>query len=307
MSRLTPILRASPSPRFAEAGPSVEQRRARRAVVAPVDAPGATPLRVLVVVPHELDRRALVALIDSDAGLRVVGAFGELSELGASDEAGAHAWAADAAPQVVLLQMPLRPSRPGGLHALRRRWPGVPLLVLAPHTTAECAWLRAPAAARAAEDEREMPPPDLDCLTHAVLNGAAGVLRRTATPGEFVAALRRVAAGGTWLDDDTARRLVERARLGGHPPGELLTPHERRVARQIAAGHSNKEAAAALEVSESTIKKQVGHLLHKLHRSDRLQLGLFLAQHGYLIEEPTGAESALPKPAPAARPPRRPR
>lgn len=268
------------------AAPSVVRAAPRRA------APRPAPLRVLLIIPQALDRMALVALLGAEADLTLVGALAEPRQVpGWRPPPGL-------APDVVLLQMLVHPTAAaerGGLAALRRRWPGARLVALAPHAEAECAWLRARAERGDAADGREAPrqaggvDTEIDCLTHAVLNGAAGVLRRDATPAELVAALRRVGAGGTWLDEATTRRLVRRARVGGQSERALLTPNERRVARQIAAGHSNKEAAAALGVSESTIKKQVGHLLRKLGRADRLQLGLFLAQHGYLLEEPPAA------------------
>lgn len=285
MSRFVPP--TSPGPSAAAAFVARAVPRASRG-----GAPRPAPLRVLLIIPPALDRLALAALLGAEADLAVVGALAEPREIAA--------WRPpkDQPPDVVLLQMLVHPTAAaerGGLAALRRRWPAARLVALAPHAEAECAWLRARAERRDVPEERETTlnsggaDTEIDCLTHALLNGAAGVLRRDAAPAELVAALRRVAAGGTWLDDATTRRLVRRARVGGRSERALLTPHERQVARQIAAGHSNKEAAAALGVSESTIKKQVGHLLRKLGCADRLQLGLCLAQHGYLLEEPPAA------------------
>jgi DNA-binding NarL/FixJ family response regulator len=77
---------------------------------------------------------------------------------------------------------------------------------------------------------------------------------------EFIAALRRVAAGGTVVDPQVIRQLVRRHR---HPLA-ALSAREREVLALIAEGHSNAAIARHLVVSDAAIGKHVGNILAKL-------------------------------------------
>jgi DNA-binding NarL/FixJ family response regulator len=125
-----------------------------------------------------------------------------------------------------------------------------------------------------------------DCLQLAVMRGAAGAIRRTASPADLLDAIRVVALGNSWFGEGTADLLVNRA-LGSDPqagPG-VLTARDLEVAALIAGGHCNKEIAQHLGVGEPTVKKHVGRLLRHFGLQDRLQLGLFLLRHPLLLEQ----------------------
>jgi DNA-binding NarL/FixJ family response regulator len=77
---------------------------------------------------------------------------------------------------------------------------------------------------------------------------------------DFIAALRRVAGGGTVVDPQVVRQLVRRRR----DPLSLLSAREREVLALIAEGHSNTAIARQLVVSEAAIGKHVGNILAKL-------------------------------------------
>lgn len=95
--------------------------------------------------------------------------------------------------------------------------------------------------------------------------GALGYVQKTASRDELIAALRKVAAGGRSLPPDLAQRLAnQRARAA-------ITPREREILIFIAQGRANKEIAAALEISEDTVKRHVSHILDKLEVNDRAQ------------------------------------
>ncbi|MBB4931952.1 DNA-binding NarL/FixJ family response regulator [Lipingzhangella halophila] len=83
---------------------------------------------------------------------------------------------------------------------------------------------------------------------------------RVADVEEFVASLRRVAAGGTAVDPAVVKRLVQRQ----HDPLDQLTRRERDVLVLMAEGHSNSRVARELTVSEAAIGKHIGSIMAKL-------------------------------------------
>ncbi len=87
---------------------------------------------------------------------------------------------------------------------------------------------------------------------------------RVADVDEFVAAVRRVASGGTALDPEVVSQLLVRRRAD---PLERLTPRERDVLGLMAEGRSNAGIAAALVVSESAVAKHVNSIFTKLDLS----------------------------------------
>ena len=95
--------------------------------------------------------------------------------------------------------------------------------------------------------------------------GASGYVQKSASRDELLAALRRVASGGSYLPADIAQRLSN-LRLKA-----AITPREREILVLIAQGRANKEIAANLAVSEDTVKRHVSHILDKLEVNDRAQ------------------------------------
>jgi DNA-binding NarL/FixJ family response regulator len=122
---------------------------------------------------------------------------------------------------------------------------------------------------------------DLDRYVYAALSaGASGFLLKDVTPEHLITAIRLVRCGDALLAPSITRRLVERfaPREGsGTTAGRLnrdlsaLTPREREVLGLIARGLSNSELAAALTLSEATVKTHVARILAKLQLRDRVQ------------------------------------
>jgi len=83
---------------------------------------------------------------------------------------------------------------------------------------------------------------------------------RVADVEEFIAALRRVAAGGTVVDPQVISQLLRRRR----DPLSALSAREREVLALMAEGHSNAAIARQLVVSEAAVGKHVGNILFKL-------------------------------------------
>jgi DNA-binding NarL/FixJ family response regulator len=135
---------------------------------------------------------------------------------------------------------------------------------------------------------------DDDVLWGALEAGAAGFVLKDASAEELIAATRAVAGGGAWLDPDVTGRVLGRVRadrpaaaMGGGvdnrrgsgrtPP---LTAREHDVLRLMAAGATNPEIAAALYVSEATVKTHVGSIFSKLAVRDRAAAIIYAYDHG---------------------------
>jgi DNA-binding NarL/FixJ family response regulator len=126
-----------------------------------------------------------------------------------------------------------------------------------------------------------------DYIIEALRAGASGFLLKDAPVEELVRAVRTVAAGDAQLSPAVTRRLLEQVgrRLPAAVPrdsGALadLTERELEVLRLLAAGMSNAEIAAALFVSEPTVKSHVSNVLQKLGLRDRVQAVIYAYENG---------------------------
>ncbi|GAA4478596.1 response regulator transcription factor [Rhodococcus olei] len=102
--------------------------------------------------------------------------------------------------------------------------------------------------------------------TELLAGRAAGVgyllKDRVADVAEFVAALERVAAGGTALDPEVVTQLMGSSRRTDAL--DRLTPREREVLALMAQGLSNSALATSLGVTERAVEKHVGNIFTKL-------------------------------------------
>jgi DNA-binding NarL/FixJ family response regulator len=126
-------------------------------------------------------------------------------------------------------------------------------------------------------------------IIDALRAGASGFLLKDAPTAEVVAAVRAVAAGDAVLSATVTRQLLDQVgrRLPAavsRVPADLaaLTDREREVLRLLAAGLSNSEIAAALVVSDATVKTHVSHLLGKLGLRDRVQAVIYAYETGLI-------------------------
>jgi DNA-binding NarL/FixJ family response regulator len=146
---------------------------------------------------------------------------------------------------------------------------------------------------------------DLDEYAFGALRaGASGFLLKDVRPAELVAAIRTVAAGDAVVSPRVTRRLLDEyaevlplsaaQRAQRYPKLSALTEREHDVLVAVAQGLSNTEIAAALFVSEATVKSHVGRILSKLGLRDRVQV-VVLAYETGLIQPGTWRASAAPK------------
>ena len=136
---------------------------------------------------------------------------------------------------------------------------------------------------------------DDDVLWGALDAGAAGFILKDSSAEDLIAAARAVAGGAAWLDQKVAPRVLQAFRTNVRPhlaEGARvaeLTEREHDVLRHMARGATNAEIAAALIVSEATIKTHVGAVFSKLGVRDRAAAIVFAYDHG-IVEPHPGAE-----------------
>jgi DNA-binding NarL/FixJ family response regulator len=131
---------------------------------------------------------------------------------------------------------------------------------------------------------------DLDDYVYRALRaGASGFLLKDSPRADLIAAVRAAAAGNALLAPTVTRRLIEafarRPPAAAPSPARLaaLTAREREVLLRLARGGSNTEIAAALFVSEATVKTHVGNLLAKLGLRDRVQAVILAYETGIVV------------------------
>jgi DNA-binding NarL/FixJ family response regulator len=213
---------------------------------------------VVVADDQTVVRDGLVVLLGLLPDVEVVGSAGDGEQ--AADLVAQHQ------PDVVL--MDLRMPRCDGVTATRRiraEHPEVQVVVL---TTF-------------ADDES---------IFAALDAGARGYLTKNATAPEIAAALRTVTAGQALLDPTVQGRLIDtmtsrRRHVQRTDLPDGLTAREAETLTLIATGLSNIEIAAALVVTEATVKTHINHLLAKTGKRDRAQLVAYAYRHG--LAEPS--------------------
>jgi DNA-binding NarL/FixJ family response regulator len=193
-------------------------------------------VRVVIAEDLALLRDGIVRLL-RDNGFEVVAAVEDGDALVRAVEAER--------PDVAVVDVRLPPTfRDEGLRAAleaRRRVPGTAVLVVSQYVEQTYA---------------------LELMADG--RGAVGYLLkdRIADPADFVEAVRRVASGGTAMDQEVVLRLVARRGRGGRL--DELTPREREVLTLMAEGRSNAAIAAALVVTEGAVEKHISNIFGKL-------------------------------------------
>jgi DNA-binding NarL/FixJ family response regulator len=227
---------------------------------------GAAVTRVLLVDDQPLVRAGLARILGPEPDLEIVGECADGDEVEAA--------VAELVPDVVL--MDVRMKRVDGAEATRRVRDagGPPVLVL---TTFD----------------------DDATVAAALAAGADGFVLKDAPGEDLVRATRVVAGGGGWLDPSIAPRVLATYRATALPRAaaaarlDELTDRERDVLCVVARGATNAEIAAALTISEATVKSHVGHIFTKLGFRDRAAAIVFAFDHGLVAP---GSDDRAPPP-----------
>ncbi len=210
-----------------------------------------TTLRLLVVDDHEVVRQGLVALLDRRDGFEVVAQAGTVAE--SIDQARLHQ------PDIVVMDVRLPDG--SGIEAcreIRAELPATKVIMLTSY-------------------------PDEEAVLSAIIAGAAGYLLKQIRARDLVAALETVGRGESLLDPAVTESVLERIRrmASGTETDELsaLTAQERKILMLVAEGQTNKEIAAAVFLSDKTVKNYVSSILSKLNLERRAQAAAFVAKH----------------------------
>jgi len=215
---------------------------------------------VLVVDDHEVVRRGLLAFLDSEPDIEVLGeAAGGAQGL----DLLALMESEDRLPNVIVMDLQMEPI--DGIETTRQ--------IRALYNDVEVVALTS-----FAEEER----------VHAALEaGASGYLLKDSDADDVAAAVRAAHRGELQLDPQIARRLMSTLRAGpADDPSAELTARELEVLRLVATGKPNKEIAAELEISERTARTHVSRILRKLRLSSRTQAALWAVREGLVEVEP---------------------
>ncbi len=191
-------------------------------------------IRVGIVEDHRATREILYKLLDGSANCRVAAVFACMEE--ALPGIGVDL------PDVVLVDIGL-PGMSGidGIRILRNRYPNIPLLVLSVY----------------GDDER---------IFEAICAGACGYLLKTMPLACLADSIQDVMNGGAPMSPQVARRIIQLFREMRPPEraNDGLTPHEIRLLKLLAEGHTYKTAAVQLGVTPHTVSFHLRHIYDKL-------------------------------------------
>jgi DNA-binding NarL/FixJ family response regulator len=121
---------------------------------------------------------------------------------------------------------------------------------------------------------------DDEALFAAIMAGAAGYVLKEVRGTDLIDGIRRVAAGQSLLDPAVTAQVLKRLRSGPEEDPRLasLTAQERKILAHIADGLSNRQIAEEMFLAEKTVKNYVSSLLAKLGMERRTQAAVFAAK-----------------------------
>jgi two-component system, NarL family, response regulator DevR len=208
-----------------------------------------TRIKVFLLDDHEVVRRGLKDLLESDGDIEVVGESGSAAEATRRIPA--------LRPDVAVLDARL-PDGSGidVCREIRSREPRTSALILTSYD-------------------------DDEALFAAIMAGASGYVLKQIRGNDLVDAVRRVASGQSLLDPAVTQQVLDRLRRGPEVDDALapLTEQERRLLELIGQGLTNRQIAEQMFLAEKTIKNYVSNLLAKLGLERRTQAAVFATKH----------------------------
>jgi len=208
------------------------------------------PITIVLADDHAVVRSGLRLLLERTGDLEVV------SEAGTADDAVRTVLGHKPAVLVLDLNMPGPLSSLDAIPRVAEASPGTRVVVL---TMQE----------------------DPEFARRALRAGAAGYVLKEAADAELVEAIRRAAAGETYLTPSLGAALAAAPPAPSGPPDDL-SEREVEVLRLIALGHTNAEIAGKLYLSVRTVESHRAHIQQKLRLSTRAELVRYALDRGLL-------------------------
>jgi DNA-binding NarL/FixJ family response regulator len=206
-------------------------------------------INVLIVDDHHVVRRGLVFFLQTQKEINVVG------EAANGEEAVKRV--KELQPDVVLMDL-VMPVMDGveATKKIKEIFPHIKILILTSFS-------------------------DVDHVIPAIRAGASGYQLKDVEPDQLVQAIISVYRGENQLHPKITAHLMTHLSKGDREERliETLTKREKEVLAEIAKGKSNKEIAAALMITEKTVKTHVSNILAKLNLADRTQAALYAVKH----------------------------
>jgi DNA-binding NarL/FixJ family response regulator len=201
-------------------------------------------LRVLIADDHFIVRMGLVAMVNTETDMEVVGE--------AADGAQAIELFAKCRPDLALMdsRMPVKDGIQATIE-IRKRFPDASILMLTAFDG------------------------DAD-IRRALEAGVRGYVLKSSTGEKLIPAIHATAAGHRWIPKDVAGQLAM------HNSFEQLTARELEVLRELGKGLANKQIAEALNITEYTVKDHLKNILGKLRVADRTEAVTVALQRGIL-------------------------
>jgi NarL family two-component system response regulator LiaR len=204
-------------------------------------------IRILVVDDHIVVRRGLIAMLETEPGMQIIGE--------ATNGAEAVEQARKLIPNVILMDL-VMPVMDGieATRQIKQEMPSVNILVLTSFST----------------NDKVIP---------SLNAGAIGYLLKDSTPADLVRAIHQVSQGEGALPPAVTRQILAQLQAPAASPDqsaeEDLTERETEVLKLMAHGYSNAEIARLMVISNATVYTHVSRILSKLNVSSRTQAAIY--------------------------------
>lgn len=208
-------------------------------------------IRLLLGDDHRIVREGIKQVLAEAPDMEVIAEAASGSQV--LEQASAILSAPGGMLDLVLLDIAM-PGRDGldVLQALRKDWPGLPVLMLSTY-------------------------PESQYSVRCIKLGAAGYLNKSADPDDMIAAVRKAASGGLVVTAATAQALAHAA--AGKQGPEALSHREHQVYRLLILGHAVGEIGAQLHIASNTVSTYRARILEKTGTKNDVELALFAQRH----------------------------
>ncbi len=203
-------------------------------------------MRIIIADDHAVVRTGFSMILDYQEDMEVVATAADGVE--ALEKVQQHR------PDVLLLDLSMPPGESGlvATGKIKEQYPETKILILTMYD-------------------------DDEYLLHVLRNGANGYILKNSPDEDLISAIRKVYAGGTYIDPKVADVLVDEIKnpqsdLDTKDPFKILTKRELEVLPLVAKGYGNKEISEILYISVKTVEAHKTKIMDKLELSNRPEL-----------------------------------